>query len=79
MNRNNWMKRFWKRVTAVLIAGVLALGLMGCSVEDIFSSFNVKDLPFGDDQNAQTDMGVVDDRVVIPEDSDFEDLRYDPF
>ena len=79
MNRNNSMKRFWKRVTAVLIAGVLAIGLMGCSFEDIFSGFNINDLPFGEDQSAPTDMGVVDDRVVIPDDSDFDDLRYDPF
>lgn len=78
MNRNDALSRLWKRLTLVIIAGVLAIGLMGCSVEDIFSNFQVNDLPYDDDQTAITDMGVVDDRPVVPDDSNFEDLRYDP-
>lgn len=78
MNTNSAIGRLWKRVTLVIITGVLAIGLMGCSLEDIFSSFHVTDLPFEDDKTTPTDMGVVDDRPVIPDDSNFEDLRYDP-
>lgn len=78
MNRNDALSRLWKRVILVIIAGVLAIGLMGCNLEDIFSSFNVGDLPFEEDLSSPTDMGVVDDRPVVPDGSNFEDLRYDP-
>ena len=74
MNRKN---RVWRRLAVALLAGILAFGLMGCSVEDIFSGFNIGDVPFENPQNAPTDMGVVDDRPGIPEDPDFDDLRYD--
>ena len=43
-----------------LIAGVLVIGLMGCSVDDIFSNFNVGDVPFEEEHTSPTDMGVVD-------------------
>ena len=78
MNRKDRMSCLWKRWTVALMAGVLALGLMGCSLEDIFSNFNVSDVPFEEEHSAPTDMGVVDNRPVVPDDSDFEDLRYDP-
>ena len=77
MNRHNAMKRLWKRVSVVLVACVLAIGLLGCSIEDLFSSFNLSDLPFDNEETRSRDMGVVDDRPVIPDDSNFDDLRYD--
>ena len=78
MNKSNAMKRLWKRVSVALIAGVLTIALMGCSLDDLFSSFNLNDLPFEEEGSDPTDMGVVDDRLVIPDDADFDDLRYDP-
>lgn len=77
MNKSNAMKRLWKRVSVALIAGVLTIALMGCSLDDLFSSFNLNDLPF-EEETTPTDMGVVDDRPVIPDDANFDDLRYDP-
>lgn len=78
MNRSDAMKRLWKRVSLALVTGVLSIALMGCSLEDLFSSFHLNDLPFAEEGTAPTDMGVVDDRPVIPDDSNFDDLRYDP-
>ena len=78
MDKNNMKFHFGKRLAVAVIAGMLAFGLLGCSVEDIFSNFNVGDVPFEDQATAPTDMGVVDNRPVIPEDVDFDDLRYDP-
>lgn len=69
---------FWRRCAAVALAAVLTVGLMGCSVDDIFSNFNVGDVPFEEGRTSPTDMGVVDNRPGIPEDEDFDDLRYDP-
>lgn len=78
MDRKDRMCCLWKRWAVAVIACVLTIGLMGCSLDDILSPLNFGDIPFEEQQNAPTDMGVVDDRPSIPEDVDFDDLRQDP-
>ena len=78
MKRNDRKYCVWKRITVAVLAVLLAIGLMGCSLEDVFGVFNSSDIPFDDGYTAPTDMGVVDNRPGIPEVDDFDDLRYDP-
>ena len=75
------MERIWftaKRWMVAVVACVLTIGLVGCSLDDVFSPLNFDDIPFEEQQTAPTDLGVVDNRPGIPEDPDFDDLRQDP-
>jgi len=78
MNRSYRISCLWKRWAVAVIACVLTIGLLGCSLDDILSPLNFGDIPFEEQPTAPTDMGVVDNRPGIPEDADFDDLRQDP-
>ena len=68
MNANDKKSSFWKRLALGVTAGIFAMTLMGCSVDDVFAPFQFSDIPFDQEQTAPTDMGAVDNPLTVPVD-----------
>ena len=67
----------WKRVVLAVLAAILVIGITGCTLDDLSSTFN-GDVPFGQEQTTLPDMGAVDNTPTVADDAAFDDLDSRP-
>lgn len=68
----------WKRVVLTIIAMALAIGLAGCSVDDLLPPIG-GDIPFEQETTTPSEMGAVDNVPTVPEDPGCDDVEFRPF
>lgn len=66
-----------KWLAATVIAVVMVMGVTGCALDDLTSSF-AGDVPFAQEQTTPPEMGAVDHQPTVADDAAFEDIDSHP-